>query len=379
MTLLNPLALTLGVTLPVVIAFYLLKVRRHDEEVSSVFLWCDLVRHLAAHEPLQRLRWNVLLLLQLLALALGTLAVARPAQEQLGPTPIQAILLLDASASMQAQDVQPSRFARAVDAARATLASLPDHSQVTAILVADHPQVLVAATADRQRVDRALTSAQPSGAAENMREALLLARSVGGDPTARRIYLFTDAAFTLPTDLPEDLGSVEVTNVGANTGNLAVTAIATRPDLQDARRQQVFARVQNFSDASAQGGISLSVDGQTIEDRSVAFGPNGQSEQVFEHLPAGARWASVTIAAVRGTNSLSLDDAASAVLTQRPSTQVLLVSANDPFLERVLALLPNVDLYRLAPDRYQAARRIASTRSSSTTTYPRCCRVATCW
>ena len=70
MSLITPIALALGITLPIVVVFYLLKVRRHDEEVSSTFLWNDLIRDLAAHEPLQRLKWNLLLLLQLLALAL---------------------------------------------------------------------------------------------------------------------------------------------------------------------------------------------------------------------------------------------------------------------------------------------------------------------
>ena len=208
MNLLTPLALALGITLPIVVIFYLLKVRRHDEEVSSTFLWNDLIRDLAAHEPLQRLRWNLLLLLQLIALALITLAVARPFSEQIGQKPVQAILLLDGSASMQARDVKPSRFARAVEAARNTLAGLPENSLATAILVAAHPQVLVAATADRQQVDRAVAGAQPSGAAADMREALLLARSLGGDPNARRIYLFTDGAFSLPPDMPEDLGGL---------------------------------------------------------------------------------------------------------------------------------------------------------------------------
>ena len=54
MNLLAPVALAMGVTLPIVVVFYLLKVRRHDEEVSSTFLWNDLIRDLAAHEPLQR-------------------------------------------------------------------------------------------------------------------------------------------------------------------------------------------------------------------------------------------------------------------------------------------------------------------------------------
>ena len=75
LSLLTPIALALGVTLPVVVVFYLLKVRRHDEEVSSTFLWNDLIRDLAAHEPLQRLKVSLLLIMQLLGLALITFAV----------------------------------------------------------------------------------------------------------------------------------------------------------------------------------------------------------------------------------------------------------------------------------------------------------------
>ncbi|TME35893.1 MAG: VWA domain-containing protein [Chloroflexi bacterium] len=355
MNLFTPLALALGVSLPIVVIFYLLKVRRHDEEVSSTFLWNDLIRDLAAHEPLQRLKWNLLLLLQLVALALITFAVARPFSEQVGQKPVQAILLLDGSASMQAKDVKPTRFAKAVEAARNTLSGLPENSLATAILVAAHPQVLVAATPDRQQVDRALADAQPSGAAADMREALLLARSLGGDPNARRIYLFTDGAFTLPPDLPEDLGAVEVVPVGQpNTGNLAVTTISTRPDPQDNRRQQLLTRVANFSDLRTRAVINISVDGQSVEDRTVDLAPNGQSDQVFEQLPAGARYASVTISNLNGDNGLTLDDTAFAVLVQRKPAQVLLVSNSNQFLEKVLTLLPNVDLYRIAAQRYLA-------------------------
>jgi hypothetical protein len=355
LSLLAPAALALGITLPIVVIFYLLKVRRHDEEVSSTFLWNDLIRDLAAHEPLQRLKWNLLLLLQLLVLGLITVAVARPFSEQLGQKPVQAIMLVDASASMQATDVQPSRFAKAIQDARDTLGSLPENSAATAILVAAHPQVLISASTDRHQVDSALASAQPSGADGDMREALLLARSLGGDPSSRRIYLFTDSAFTLPTDLPDDLGAIQVVNVGeSNTGNLGITTIATRPDPQDSRRQQLFTRVQNFSDSPAQATLTLTVDGQGVEDRTLSLDANGSSDQVFEQLPEGAQYASVALANIQGDNGLSLDDTAFAVLTQRKPAQVLLVSDGNQFLEKVLTLLPNVDLYRIASQRYLA-------------------------
>ncbi len=355
MSLLAPLGLALGLTIPVVVVFYLLKVRRRDEEVSSTFLWDDLIRDLAAHEPLQRLRWNVLLVLQVVALGLLAAALARPFLAQVGAQPVHAVLLVDGSASMQATDVQPARFARAVDAARQTLADLPENSVATVILAAAQPQVLVAATADRRQAERALDAAQPSGASVDMREALLLARSLGGDPAARRIYVYTDGAFSLPPDLPEDMGFVSVQPVARpDTGNLAVTTITTRPDPRDNRRQQLFTRVENFSTTAARATLALVVDGQTTEERPVDLAPNGVVEQVFEDVPSGGRAASVSLTRTTGPDALPLDDDGYAVLLQRKPAQVLLVSPGNPFLERVLSLLPSVELYRIPARRYLA-------------------------
>ncbi len=355
MNLLLPLGLALGATLPIVVIFYLLKVRRHDEEISSTFLWNDLIRDLAAHEPLQRLKWNILMALQLLALALATLALARPFSQQSGQQPVHAVLLLDGTASMQATDVQPSRFAQAVEAARQKLTALPDNSLATVILATSHPQVLINAASDRRQVDRVLAAARPSGAAGDMREELLLARSLGGDPASRRIYLFTDGAFTRPADLPDDLGTVEVSQVGsADAGNLAVTAISVRPDPQDNRRQQLFTRVENFSSRAVHTTLTMAVDGQATDQRALDIDANGSVDQVFEELPAGARSASVSVAAPSGADALALDKTAFAVLVQRKQAQVLLVSSGNQFLEKVLSLLPNVDLFRIDAGRYLA-------------------------
>ena len=49
MSFLAPLGLALGVMIPVLVIFYLLKVRRQEFEVGSTYLWQDLLRDLAAH------------------------------------------------------------------------------------------------------------------------------------------------------------------------------------------------------------------------------------------------------------------------------------------------------------------------------------------
>ena len=73
-----PLALIGLVALPIIVAFYMLRLRRRDVPVGSTFLWQQLVRDVEANAPWQRLRFSWLLLLQLLIAALVVFAAARP-------------------------------------------------------------------------------------------------------------------------------------------------------------------------------------------------------------------------------------------------------------------------------------------------------------
>ena len=105
MGLLAPLGLALaGLSIPILI-LYMLRLRRRDVLVSSTLLWQRLLRDREANAPWQRLRQSLLLFLQLLILALLTLAMTRP----FVPAPVvvsgSVVVLLDTSASMQARDV----------------------------------------------------------------------------------------------------------------------------------------------------------------------------------------------------------------------------------------------------------------------------------
>ena len=134
-----------------------------------------------------------------------------------------------------------------------------------------------------------------------------------------------------------------------------MTTISTRPDPQDNRRQQLFARVQNFSDAAAQAHRhDLRSTARRSRSATSTWRPTDRASRSSTSCqPARARPASA-IANKNGDNGLTLDDTAYAVLVQRKPAQVLLVSAGNQFLEKVLTLLPNVDLYRISSQRYLA-------------------------
>ncbi len=77
-----PLALIGLLALPVIVAYYMLRLRRRDRPVGSTFLWAQLVRDVEANAPWQRLRFSWLLVAQLAIAAL--LAVAAAARAGVG-------------------------------------------------------------------------------------------------------------------------------------------------------------------------------------------------------------------------------------------------------------------------------------------------------
>ena len=104
MSFLTPLALIGGLLAIPVILMYMLRLRRREVTVSSTFLWQQILHNNEANTPWQRLKRNLLLLLQLLILALLVLALARPFIVVPAVSAGQIALLLDASASMNATD-----------------------------------------------------------------------------------------------------------------------------------------------------------------------------------------------------------------------------------------------------------------------------------
>src|ERR1041385_6149862 len=97
-----------------IVLMYILKLRRKDVVVSSTFLWRQVIRDVQANAPFQKLRKNLLLLLQLIAAALIILAFAAPFLRLRALGGRSIVLAVDTSASMGAVEDRAVRL----DAAR---------------------------------------------------------------------------------------------------------------------------------------------------------------------------------------------------------------------------------------------------------------------
>ena len=339
---LTPFALTFAALGIPILVLYMLKLRRQDVLVSSTLLWQRLLRDREANAPWQRLRRNLLLLLQLLILALLTLALARPFVST--PTVVSGsvVVLLDASASMQARDVEPTRFDAARRVAQEIVAGLASGDVATIISVGPQPQVLAAATDDRALLRRVLEDAAPTNGPADWEAAFALAAAGLTDVEEPRAVIISDGA--LPEALPSLPAEAHFVGVGGYGDNLAITALATR---EGTAGPQAFLRVVNYSDADTEPLVELSADGVLFDARHLVVPAHGSADLTLTDLPYDLY---VLQAQLSVQDALPLDDTAWAVHAPPVSGQVLLISTGNLFLERALGALPGVELVRLAPD-----------------------------
>ncbi|MCA9972237.1 MAG: VWA domain-containing protein, partial [Anaerolineales bacterium] len=269
MSFLTPLFLLLGLLAVPIIIMYMLRLRRREVLVSSTLLWQKLLRDREANAPWQKLRRNLLLLLQLLILAALVFALARPFLPVPSVVSGSVVVLLDASASMLATDVEPNRFAAAAAEVDRLIADLAGSSQMTLIQVGHTPQVLIAATGDKTALRQALGRAAAETAVPDWPAAFALAAGAAQGFQDASIVIVSDGG--LPADLPPLPGSPAFIPVGASGENLAITALATAAIPEEAGGGiQLFASVRNEGLVDREALLSLSLDGALTDARRIA-------------------------------------------------------------------------------------------------------------
>ncbi|MCB8951895.1 MAG: VWA domain-containing protein [Ardenticatenales bacterium] len=348
MSFLTPLFLLLGLLAGPIVLMYMLRLRRREITVSSTLLWQKLLRDREANAPWQKLRRNLLLILQLLILAALVVALARP----FVPVPAlisgSIVVLLDGSASMQATDVAPNRFAAAQEEVARLIGGLSGTDQMTIILVGRTPQVLTPATSDRAVLRTALAAARPEQGEADWAAAAALAIGAAQGFRDARIAVVSDGG--LPRDLPPFPANTIYVAIGRQGENLGISALATRAG---ATGVELFASVTNYGAAPQSALISLRLDDALYDSRRVTIDPDTAANLTWQ-LPNGT----TTIAAQLSDNAADAfppDDVAWAVHQGGAGSRTLLVTAGNLFLEQIYAVLPGINAFKTGPDTDLAA------------------------
>jgi len=325
----------MAAAIPVVVLFYLLKRKRVVKLVSSTVLWQRFLSETQASAPFQRLRKNWLLILQVLLLTLAVFALSRPYFAAKARPAELRVVILDASASMQATDESPSRFERARAEALKWVDSLAGSDQMVILLAGANAEVKQSATSEKALLRRALQACACSDSSTRLLAALRMAESLVSSQTNAEVHLFSDGA-------APDLAEFESKDrplplifhrVGKSSNNLGITALDARANPEDARQRAVYVNIGNFSTNSLQTEVELLFEDRLVERRSVAIPAGETRPQVF--LADQSRDGVFTVR-LTAPDDLAVDNQASIVSLLPKPVKVLLVTRGNRFLEKAL-------------------------------------------
>jgi hypothetical protein len=363
MPFISPLALLGLLFIPLVVAMYLLKLRREERVVPSTILWTRLLADVEANAPWQKLRRSLLFLLQLLLVALIALLAARPFLERPAGLARDLVLVVDVSASMGATDVAPAatdRLEAAKRAAADALRDLPAGGKVSLVAAGRTARVVTNQTADVGRVRDALGTLEVEAAPGDLADALRLASALAARAGDAQVLVVTDAAMAEPPSVRVD-APVSVIRVGDERGrrNQAILALSVRTQ-PSAVTRSVFVSVANTDLEPAERRLVVLGDGEPIEARDLFLDAQSRSDVSIDDIPRDIGVVEVRLVAADGTgdpaapdpDQLAMDDRAWAVVPPDRLNRILLVSEGDPYLETALTYLPNAELYGVTPAAY---------------------------
>jgi hypothetical protein len=341
-----PAAIAAALTIPVMVALYLLKLRRRPIRVSSTMLWTEAVRDLQVNIPLRLLRPSVLLLLHLTILGLFLLAMARPALDTPDEPPSRVVILIDRSASMGATYTGRTRLVDAIERASTFVDRTIGGSLATEACIVEfaaEPRARTGFTRDVGALKAALQAIDVADQPGDLRAALRLAGALAAgagspDESAPRVgtvvALFSDGSFTGAEPLTLTGASFLFQVVGPPpdeaarvTDNLGIVALAARRDYEDPALVRVFARILNAGSAPVTVVVTISLDGRIADRATVELPPltaegPGQGSVTFS-TPATA--GGVAVVSIERKDQLVCDDAAAVVLTPAARPRIVLV------------------------------------------------------
>ncbi|MFN7019986.1 MAG: vWA domain-containing protein [Phycisphaerales bacterium] len=407
-------AVAAAVAIPTLIILYFLKLRRRDLEISTTLLWKKAIQDLQANAPFQKLRRNILLFLQLIALAVILLALAQPEFKDTGLSNQRQVILIDCSASMSSLDAgenglenlnsdSASRRSRLEEAKRRAIAlvdrmkepGLFQDKAEEAMVIAfnSSAEVRQAFTSSKAALKAAIEAIEPTDAPSGLERAFTLAKAYSGtrkfeeqveenkgfvatSPPAT-IHLFSDGRLpdaervqTEPTDnvVFHSVGSPEAPNIGI-TGLRAERAfdnpgkVSIFVGLQSTWRQPQTVQLELLLDDTVVRVSEISVAAAT---KAVSDDPGSSqsAEEVEEKWNAGLGGTVYTIERSEGAiarvrlnprnaDALATDNLAYLVIPPARRLSVCLVTAGDFYIRPALDGMNLSRLDVLKPEEYQ--------------------------
>lgn len=327
-------------SLPVIILMYILKQKFEERKVGSIYLWQQVLRDIEANTPWQRLKRNLLLYLELLAVLLLVFAVSDPYVNAGGRLYSNLVIVIDNTGSMNSSYEDGTRLERAKEMAERMMEGSGTDANITLLTVGRSPKVELGKTGDKGEAVARLRAVRPGNSAGDINDSVSLVRAIvkqyEGNSGYKAVF-YTDR--TVNTG---DLNA-EVVSLTSELSNASLDYISYS---EDNGKLTVLVRATNRSREPMTREISLYGDEGVLEIRNIELQPGKTETLYFEGIPLGVSyiWAEYT-----EEDDLPQDNQVYEVVRASEPKKALLVSEGNVFVEKAFSAIKGLELYKTNP------------------------------
>jgi len=338
MQFINPGALVFLGLIPILILIHSLKPKPKKVMVTNLFLWRQALTEKRGGAKIRRLVKNLPLYIQILAVILASLALAKPVWFAPPRVKGDAVLILDTSASMKTKTVSGIRFDQARAEALKLVEDLPKGSKMMVLEAGSKPMIKSPFSDDKTALKRMVLGIQPQDVPGRMDKAIYLALSFMDPESNDQVLLITDGSGFDFKKYARIHQKVRPILVEGGTKNIGITRFKFRQEIDSPESFEIMLEVKNFNPHPVLCPLEITLEGETIVEKT--FGLRAQEKKllIFPYKGPVSGRARATLDL---EDDFPVDNEAFAVLNTSRDIWVLLVTEGNYFLEKLLQAFPH--------------------------------------
>ena len=330
------------IIIPGIIILYILKQEAREYKISSTMLWKETFKNLQAKKPFEKLKKNILLLLQIIAVLLLIIALMGPWIKSKDNN-LQAVIVIDNSARMGSiYDGDATRLSVAKDMACDYVDSLADNTTINIVVGNRQSALILTGSKDKIEAKNKIKSIKQTNLPGEMSVTLGLVESCVDTAKEKDIVFYTDTAF--------DMGTVQgsVASLYNEIDNISLGEMGY--SLKDDKMEILIPVINNTNEDKTCDinlyGVDKSGKETLIDISTVDISSKETASCIFSVNKDEAGKYKGVHGQINESDGLLGDNDSYLVLEDAKEQTILLYTKSNLFLEKAFSLLPNVKVYK---------------------------------
>ena len=335
MTISNIWPLIFLIFVPLIILLYILKQKAEDYMYSSTFLWQEVYKNMEVNTPFEKLKKNLLLLLQILIVLFLIIALMNPSLLLGNKNFKNIVVVIDNSGSMNTlYHDKTTRLDEAKIKASEYVRKQSNNTNFTILSASDTIKLEVSATKDKTLAMGKIKNIKETDLISDVDNNVAIIKTLINQWESYQVVYFTDDTINL-----EDVNA-EVVSLATQSNNLSLDYMN---HIEEDGMIKALVKITSHSHQKTTTDINIYDDDKLLDVQEVTIEPKETKSILFDGLKFSG---SFLKAEINENDDLKNDNITYDVVRQKNKIKVLLVSQKNIFLEKALKTLPSIEVYK---------------------------------